>query len=332
MIRVVVGAACLLWALSTAAQDQAGTDLGARRLSNLKVTVTPSKDAKTGQLVTVTLTAVAHKADRLAVTETRFAPFEVHSKHHRTTPKGQQRTHTFVFNLLPLAPGEFQIPAIEIQVVTPSGQVGSVQTSARSVRVKSWLANEPNAKLKGVDKSEQSKPVSVWQDDFTLLWIGGGLLAVLLISLLTWLTLRWWQAHRPRATPIAPPRPAWEIATGKLQRLWMDRDELLDTGRGVEFVDRLSDIAREYLGLRYGFEGLESTTDEVLARLRRLRPARLSLEALALTLSECDLIKFAKVDAQRPRAEELFKETERLIELTTPQVQPRELQGARPHE
>ena len=38
-------------------------------------------------------------------------------------------------------------------------------------------------------------------------------------------------------------------------------------GRFAEHFDRVSDIVRKYLGLRFGFDGLESTTREALAVL-----------------------------------------------------------------
>ena len=49
---------------------------------------------------------------------------------------------------------------------------------------------------------------------------------------------------------------------------------LLETQRFADFFDRVNDAVREYLGARFGFDGLESTTDETLAALRRAAALR----------------------------------------------------------
>ena len=44
---------------------------------------------------------------------------------------------------------------------------------------------------------------------------------------------------------------------------------LLDARRHAEYFDRVSDAVRGYLGARFGFDGLESTSDEILTALRK---------------------------------------------------------------
>ncbi|MCB9709313.1 MAG: hypothetical protein H6714_11045 [Myxococcales bacterium] len=282
----------------------------------------PRDGMKTGQILRLEVSVFTHRDDSVTLVSPRFSPLEIHRKSRRVERTPHSAVHTLSFGLLALAPGDVSIPSLELQIVTPSGTVKAVHTDRQSVRVHSWLANEPNAKLRGLDKKDATQPVSVWRDDFTLLWLGGALLVTLLLILL----VIWLQGHlktrRPFSPAHSPRRAAWEIAQEKLRELCGERDALFDRRRGIEFVDRLSDILREYLGNRYGFDGLESTTDEVLARMERLKPTRLPLGILNDTLFECDLIKFAKASVERHRAEELWGQVKRIVEATTPRLEP----------
>ena len=88
--------------------------------------------------------------------------------------------------------------------------------------------------------------------------------------------------------------------------------------RGEEFVDGVSDALREYLGRRYGFDGLESTTDEVLRTLERIRPHKLSLSGVSLLLEQCDLVKFARFKPDLAQCDDLWNGAVGLIRSTTP--------------
>ena len=64
-----------------------------------------------------------------------------------------------------------------------------------------------------------------------------------------------------------PPRPPWEVA---LERLDETRHAgLLEKQRYTDYFDRTSDAVRSYLGARFGFDVLESTTDEILTALKK---------------------------------------------------------------
>ena len=58
-------------------------------------------------------------------------------------------------------------------------------------------------------------------------------------------------------------------------------EDLPGKGRVREFYFRLSEIVRGYLGERYGFDALESTTPELLESLRRLHTPGLADERAA---------------------------------------------------
>lgn len=121
-----------------------------------------------------------------------------------------------------------------------------------------------------------------------------------------------------RPAPPPPPRAPWVVAVEKLDTLRKTRPELMQQGRGVEWADGVSDAVREYLGARYGFEGLESTTDEVLERLRDTQLGGITVTEVAALLQESDLVKFAKAPIDDAAAESLLEGSYRIVRATTP--------------
>jgi hypothetical protein len=218
---------------------------------------------------------------------------------------------------LALEPGTHTFPGVKLRVVGPHGELGDVITEPKAVQVASLLANEPNAEPKA-----PSKPVIVMEDDYTLAWIGGGLLFAALIAGGTLLISRWLKRRPKPLAPPPPPRPAWEVAIEKLLRLERDKEGLLASERGEAFVDGVSAALREYLGRRYGFDGLESTTDEVLRTLERIRPHKLSLSGVSLLLEQCDLVKFARAAPDLATCDDLWNGALGLVRASIPQDGP----------
>ena len=66
--------------------------------------------------------------------------------------------------------------------------------------------------------------------------------------------------------PGPPPRPAHEIALERLDRL--GAYGLLEDADNRPFYFAVSEVIRDYLGARYGFDSLEMTTDELVAELQ----------------------------------------------------------------
>lgn len=267
----------------------------------------------TGDVVTLTLTALAPALDDISVpSEQEVAPFEILDTDVRTEERPDGVLHTFTLELLALEPGEHELAPFRIRVLTPDGVIGHVDTEPLTIRVASVLGNEPNA-----EPRPPTQPVPLMEDDPTLYWVGGALLLILMTALFTWIFARWWRAREKAAAPPPPPRPPEEIALEKLNALRQRRDAMLREGEGVEFVDHVSDAVREYLGHRFGFEGLESTTDEVLARMRKRKLRGVGIEEIAGLLQDCDLVKFAKADFTLEQSELLLSGSFRIVRATT---------------
>ena len=94
------------------------------------------------------------------------------------------------------------------------------------------------------------------------------------------------------------------------------------------YYTRLTDLLREYINERFGFNATEMTSDEILEHLRESRD-RESLQELAGLLSTSDLVKFAKFkpmigenDRNLLGAVEFVKET--MVEVPEEELMPKE--------
>ena len=312
------------------ADDAKAAPLPPELAPKLNLTVSPSQGIAVGDVVTLKLEAVVPAGVDVAVPEQSLAPFEMLDRRAHSEPQGDRTRFSFELDLLALDAGSLTIPSLRVRVVGPKGELGETRTEARTIQVKSLIGNEPNAQPKAA-----SAPVTVIEDDYTLAWVLGSLLAVALVALTTLLVSRY-LARRPKVLPPPPPpRPAWELALEKLEQLKRRQESLIAADRGEEFVEGVSGALREYLGRRYGFDGLESTTDEIVRTLEKLRPFKLSLSGVSLLLEQCDLVKFARAQPDAAQCDDLWNGAIGLVRATTPEPQPVQApaqvsQGARP--
>jgi predicted outer membrane lipoprotein len=294
-----------------------GDAIPAKLKPAISVSVRPKEGIAVGDLITLQLEASVDPSVQISVPEQSFAPLELHARRSRVEKRDGKQHYVFELDLLALEPGSITLPALTLRAVDEDGALAEVKTEPIAIQVASLIANEPNAEPK-----DATGPVPVIQDDYTLAWVFGGLLAAALVVLLTLWTKRWLD-RRPKPAPAPPAAlPPWEVALRKLAELDARKTELLAQERGEEFVDGVSDALREYLGKRYGFEGLESTTDEVLRTLERIRPYKLSLSGVSLLLEQCDLVKFARAKPDLAQCDDLWNGAVGLIRATTPAPEP----------
>jgi hypothetical protein len=93
-------------------------------------------------------------------------------------------------------------------------------------------------------------------------------------------------------------------------------------GRFAEHFDRVSDVVRRYLGDRYGFDGLESTTREMLGELRATTPRIVVLDEIERFLRQADLVKFARLTPTELECSTALAEAEQIVQLTVPTPMP----------
>ena len=232
---------------------------------------------------------------------------------------------------LPPTPGRhvLTLPALPISVARASGEVATMCTHEHHITIEDPTAETPDPQPHG------NPPGRVQREEWTalkrgLLYSAAG---VALGALVAWLFIRWLKRPRP-APPPPPPRPPWEVAFEKLDEV--RHAGLLATQRFSEYYDRVGDAVRQYFGARYGFDGLECTTDEMLAELRRSALAGIPLEEVALFLQQCDLVKFARMTPSEDDCQQALGDAELIVRRTMVPAErefpdaPRQPEGAKP--
>ena len=285
------------------------------------VTLDAPPETMLGDAVDVIVTVTASASDDAAVPEQPFAPFEILSKKLTVdaSPDGALKTFTFELQLLCFEVGAHELGPIRVRVTSAEGSLSELESNSATIEVRSLLANEPDPQLK-----PPTAPVVVEQDDYRLLIALGILLALALGALLAWLFMRWWNRRdRPEPAPPPPP-PPWQTAFTELHELEQGRESAIAEGQTEQWVDAVSDSIRAYLGRRFGFHGLESTTDEIAARLRRTKSLSIEPQEAVGFLGQCDLVKFAKASLADEASRTLIEEALMLVERTRPAAVPPE--------
>ncbi|MBR57862.1 MAG: hypothetical protein CMH54_07360 [Myxococcales bacterium] len=151
----------------------------------------------------------------------------------------------------------------------------------------------------------------VTRDDtrvFLVIAVGVGLAAVVLFLLL-WLVLR-----RMVAVGERPPIPASEVALRELENLKARADK--ESVQNEEYVTRLSEILRVYLGSRYDVESVEATSTEILEWAEESPKRGLSVLVLRQMLYGMDLIKFAAHTTMADEIRHMHSEVGELVDKT----------------
>lgn len=272
--------------------------------------------AHVGDPITLTITAVAKKGVPVNLPNVvEVDPFAVLDRSESETDLGDGRVkREFALKIAAYEPGPQTVPAVEVTYVGGNGDVRQTRTQPIELKIASLLANEPEPQLK-----ENAGPVVVLKQDLKLVYIAGGLLAAALGALVTWLVVRRMR-QRVVVRPGPPPRPAHEIALERLDRL--GSYGFLENADNRPFYFAVSEIIRDYLGARFGFDSLELTTDELMAELQRRAGRELVLAEIGRWLQACDLVKFAKTSPTAQESRGTLEMAIRIVESTRPRPEP----------
>jgi hypothetical protein len=286
-------------------------------------TVTARLDAHEGSIhvgdpITFVVTAIRRRAVPVNLPGTLdLGALSVMDRKEAEHDLGDGRVrHEFTLTLAAYEPGEREIPAVEVTYLGKGGDVRTARTTPVPVKITSLIANEPEPALK-----DASPPVQVLEENLLLIYLGAGLLAAGLGGLCTWLVVRRLRA-RAAARPGPPPRPAHEIALERLDRL--GQYGFLEDADNRPFYFAVSEVIREYLGARFGFDSLELTTDELVAELRHSARRELGIFEGELQgwLSACDLVKFAKISPSAAESRGTLETAIRIVSSTRPRPEP----------
>ena len=139
-------------------------------------------------------------------------------------------------------------------------------------------------------------------------WLIRGLLVAVPLAILAWV---WWR-RKPSGRAAAEVREtAAARARSRLSEAWgmLDRPE--------PFCTLLSEIVRVYLEERFGLRAPDQTTEEFLEGLRESLALDLRhKELLRDFLMQCDQVKFARGEPERPDLERLHQMASALVDET----------------
>jgi len=215
--------------------------------------------------------------------------------------------------LLPKNPGRnrMTLPPLPVAVARASGELVTLCTEPHDVTVDDPTSSTPDAKPHPNPLPRQQLEEWTLAKQLTI----GALVGAVVAALAAWLITRWMRRPRP-APPPPPPRPPWEVAFEELFAIryaGLAKDE-----RFAEHYDRVSDAVRKYLGGRYGFDGLETTTREMTSILRRVEPPVVELSSILNFLDECDLVKFARFTPSDEDCTRILDRGEHIVRVTIP--------------
>lgn len=304
--------ACLLLASLAHAGSAAAQSRLVTEVDTTRVTV--------GDRVTLTVTVEHASSSRVTWPDSLdLAPFEVLAASEAPVDAGRDGTRSrLVLTLAAFELGELEIPSFDVAVTTAEGSEESLATNPVGIEVASV----------GVDESGEIRdirgPLEIPLGALRLaLWV---LLPLLLVALL-WVLARRLRPKQdePKPVPSAPPKPPYEVALEALAVL--EGARLVERGLVKEYHIEASDILRSYAGARFGVDALEMTTHEVLAALGATGCDARFRDGLEAFLSQCDLVKFAKVRPAPDASRQLLELGRRIVFDSIPAPAPTPGQG-----
>jgi hypothetical protein len=140
----------------------------------------------------------------------------------------------------------------------------------------------------------------------TWMFVVAAILAALVLAALIYAIVR---RIRNRPPPL-PPTPQ-SIALRELRAL----QQRVKQSAPYEFSIAVSDVLRRYVSAEYHVHAVEQTSPEFLAAISQsVKFAEAERQQLADFLERCDLIKFARIDADSGDSERLIDSAFRFVE------------------
>jgi hypothetical protein len=217
-------------------------------------------------------------------------------------------------------PHTLTLPSVPIAIARASGELITVCTSPHTLLVDDPTANLAQATPRHNPAPQRQQEVWTAAKNVAL----GALIALPLGALIAFLVSRWLRRARPLPPP-PPPRPAWELA---LEALALVRGRrLIAQGLTTQHFAEVSQAVREYLGRRFGFDGLESTTRELLEQLRPAQTEPELRQEIEQLLRRADLVKFANLTPEAAECELAMERAEQIVRRTMRREPPAQSAG-----
>ena len=137
------------------------------------------------------------------------------------------------------------------------------------------------------------RTVLSWEDIKDSFWLF--VASILLCGAFAWVLIRYLN-NKPiiRIVKIKPKLPSHVVALKEIERIKAD-DKWRAGGLSKEYYTELTDVIREYLNDRFGFNATEMTTGEIVDNLLRVSDKE-TVKEIEELLVMADLVKFAKFE------------------------------------
>jgi hypothetical protein len=201
----------------------------------------------------------------------------------RTSPT-ELPASEFLLSAVPLKPGKLYLPSLALK---NSAGTAVGRTNPFSVEVDSAIAkNDPKPQ-----QPEELEPPVGLQFPWWILALMG-LAGSLVLGLLTYALYRWYKRRKAKISLIpAVVRTEDEIALTRLVEL--QQLELVRKGDFKGHYFRISEILKSYVGDRYDFDALESTTQEMIRLLEEKKSTvDTAIDRLESVFNKLDRVKF----------------------------------------
>jgi uncharacterized RDD family membrane protein YckC len=254
------------------------------------------------------------KAQIFVPTSPDLSPFRLLEYVPPSTAQKTSATEEHRYRLIALRLGSRRLPSVELTYRLEDGTAGALRTQKFRVMVAGHLLNEPDAEL-----APPPSPLPIQATNWGLLWLLSVVGAAFVAALLTLLVLRLLRDRLIAGAETAPSIPPNELALQKLRLIGASELEAAD--RYAETID----VLREYLGGRFRFDGLESTTSELMVHLEGCDMTPESQGLISRIVEEADLIKFAQLTPGDDDATQVIAQVEEVVVSTWIEPDPEEV-------
>ena len=216
-----------------------------------------------------------------------FQPLEVIDTYNTDTLKnGSKSILTKEYALTQFDSGSYTIPRQKILIADQVFFTDSISVEVRNVAV-----DTTKQKMYAIKPLVEVEAPLIINWKKWLLWIG---IPLLLIGIIAFFVLRKRKIKGAKEQDLPP----YERAMLALKRI--DESHLLEQDSHKEYYSQLSDTARKYIDEEIYDHAMESTTDELIAKLdQEIKSGSLNLDKATINelkhvLQTADLVKFAK--------------------------------------
>lgn len=279
------------------------------------LTLEEADERVTGDIIKARFIVRGDEGERLLLRSPKLEGIKVRNiERSRFIPS--EGVHYLDVEFVALRPGQPLLGPFTIEILS-RGETKLAELSGRPLTIRSALEG-----AESFEPKPRAAPLPIRVPDGTMIVLLYVLAALAILLPLAILLIRRIMKARAARRPPPPPRPPWERALAAIERLRGERKTGIHEDAIEAFTDELSDILRAYLGERYGFDGLESTSDELLESLETISRSgaakQEAVESVRAFLHEADLVKFARARLDADQLDAILYSARRIVLETRP--------------